>query len=215
MTNYVWYASYGSNISTERFLCYIHGGRANGAQTSEEGCRDKTNPIKYKNIEIFKKQYFAKSAYRWQDKGVAFVDSKTSSEITYGRMYLITDEQFADVVKQENRMKTGENLDLKLQEARHLDHLVIINDSWYGRLLFLGENDGYPIYTFTNIIDVEDEVLTHPSKEYLQMIGSGLYENYHFTKKELSNYFMQKCGIKDYYTKEQMDVVLSVIYEKK
>lgn len=215
MTNYVWYASYGSNISNERFLCYIHGGQAKGAKTCEEGSRDKTLPIKYENIEIHKKQYFAKSAYRWQDQGVAFVDSKTSDEITCGRMYLITEEQFADVVKQENKMLVDDELVLNLEEARHNEHVVVIEDSWYGRILFLGENDGYPIYTFTNLLDIEEETLTHPSREYIQMIGSGLYENYRFTQNELAMYFMHKGGIKEFYTLADINEIISGIYPKK
>ena len=29
---YVWYASYGSNMNRERFLCYIRGGQPEGAE---------------------------------------------------------------------------------------------------------------------------------------------------------------------------------------
>lgn len=211
--NYVWYASYGSNISNERFLCYILGGRAKGAQTSEEGCKDSTLPIKYENITIPRMQYYSKSSYRWQNQGVAFIDSKYSEHYTYGRMYLVTEDQFSDVVKQENRMKVNETLDLKLEEARHQGSATVVEGSWYGRILFLGERDGYPIYTFTNIEDYKQDV-SKPSKEYIQMIGSGLFENYHFTLNELSQYFSEKPGIKNMYTLDELKDILSFLYKE-
>ncbi len=139
MTNYIWYASYGSNISTNRFLCYIKGGKAKGALTTEEGCKDKTLPLKYENISINKKQYFAENSIRWQNHGVAFIDSKTSNEITLGRKYLITVEQFEDIVKQENKISVYDSIDCKLEEARANGYAFVLNDSWYGRILFLGQ----------------------------------------------------------------------------
>ena len=44
-TNYVWYASYGSNINKDRFLCYIKGGQPMGSTKIERGCKDQTLPI--------------------------------------------------------------------------------------------------------------------------------------------------------------------------
>ena len=56
--NLVWYIGYGSNLSKERFLCYITGGQPIGNAKSYEGCRDKTLPISDKSIIINNDLYF-------------------------------------------------------------------------------------------------------------------------------------------------------------
>lgn len=48
----VWYACYGSNMLQERFLCYIKGGQPAGANTSYNGCNDKTLPIDSEQMYI-------------------------------------------------------------------------------------------------------------------------------------------------------------------
>lgn len=212
MDNYIWYASYGSNISTNRFLCYIKGGQAIGATTSEEGCRDNTLPIKYENILINRKQYFSKNSKRWQNKGVAFLDNGTSKEVTYGRMYLVTKMQFEDIVKQENVIKVSEKLDCKLEEARKFGSAVVVPGSWYGRILFLGEFDKYPIFTFTNVDEMSDENIVSPSEKYIQMIGRGLIENYNFDLNTLTEYFLEKKGIKSHYSIEKLREMLLFLY---
>ncbi len=213
MTDFVWYASYGSNISTERFLCYIKGGQAIGAETSEEGCKDSSLPIKYENITIRKKQYFAKSSKRWQEKSVAFIDSISSNDLTLGRKYLVTKEQFQDIVKQENKITVSFDLDCRLEEARTNGSAIVIKDSWYGRILFLGESDGYPIYTFTNIEDFDKEVTSMPSNQYLLMIASGLVENYKLELNELSEYLFEKNGVKENFSLNCLTDILSVLYK--
>ncbi|CCH80358.1 hypothetical protein BN12_90013 [Nostocoides japonicum T1-X7] len=40
----VWYAAYGSNLSLERFHCYVAGGRPPGGRHTYPGCRDASPP---------------------------------------------------------------------------------------------------------------------------------------------------------------------------
>ena len=42
--NLVWYASFGSNINVDRFLCYIRGGKPALSNDTERGCRDTRSP---------------------------------------------------------------------------------------------------------------------------------------------------------------------------
>lgn len=56
----VWYVSYGSNLSYERFLCYINGTTPKGSTKAEQGCRDKTLSNATGKITIPYKLYFAK-----------------------------------------------------------------------------------------------------------------------------------------------------------
>ncbi|WP_240795381.1 hypothetical protein [Aquibacillus halophilus] len=129
--NYVWYASYGSNLDRDRFLCYIRGGKPKGSEKVEVGCRDKSLPIEEGTYVMRYPLYFAKASARWQKQGVAFIGLEKDEKIhTYSRKYLITVEQFMDVVKQENN---GEIVDIGLQEVVESGFKTII-DSWYGTI---------------------------------------------------------------------------------
>jgi len=193
---HVWYASYGSNILESRFHCYILGGQPNGAQKTNPGCTDKTLPIDKAGVSINSELYFAKNAKGWDSCGVGFIDPELNDNIqTYGRMYLITVEQFVEVVKQENNFKGELRIDLK--EAKEKGSLVVKEHSWYGNLLYLGEQKGHPIFTFTNERKLT-EAINPPSEQYLRTIINGLKETYHLNEIELKEYFENKVGIKGY-----------------
>lgn len=101
--DYVWYASYGSNLNKERFLAYILGKKAPGCDICEKGCKDKTLPQDNKQIIMPYELYFAKNSSKWSGGGVCFIgNKKEDNHRTLGRMYLITKDQFLDVVSQEN-----------------------------------------------------------------------------------------------------------------
>jgi len=213
MKEYIWYASYGSNISTARFMCYINGGKAIGALTSEEGCKDNTPPIKSSTLQINRQQYFKKSAKRWQGKGVAFLGVEESVDTTLGQMYLITKDQFADVVKQENGIRVNQFLDLKLEEANRIGYATVTK-GWYGRIMYLGEKEGYPIYTFTSPESFDDEPYKGPSREYIQMISRGIFEHYELSIQGLVDYFYIKPGVKEEFTRESLNECISIVKEE-
>lgn len=140
--DYVWYLSYGSNMLENRFLCYIKGETFLGNGYKEEGCKDTSLPIKSKSLMISNDLYFAKSSPRWSGGGVAFIKfnpDKTFNEgikKTYAKMYLITKDQFEDVVKQENRLPVKDPLKIDYK-ALHRDHsFMLFPNKFYGRLLF-------------------------------------------------------------------------------
>jgi hypothetical protein len=98
--DYVWYATYGSNMLQERFLLYIKGGNCVFNGKNYTGCRDKSLPKDSKPIEITYNMYYANRSLSWGAGGVSFLDlSKPGKAL--GRMYLITKEQFEDVRRQE------------------------------------------------------------------------------------------------------------------
>ena len=150
--NHIWYASYGSNICRERFLCYIQGGQPKGAMTNYYGCRDKSLPIEETRIVLNHDLYFAKSSQNWQNGGVAFINTQSNSKITYGYMYLITKEQFCDVAKQEIKSATEINLDF--DEAIINESLIFKQNSMYGNLIFVGSNENYPIFTLFSLFSL-------------------------------------------------------------
>lgn len=141
----VWYASYGSNMLYERFLCYIQGG-AFYLKTGEpsKGCKDKTPPIENRPIIIPYKLYFGGRSGSWGNGGVAFLDKSIPSK-TIGRAYLVTAEQFEDIKRQEG--------------------------SWYTEPVDLDTYKGYPVCSFTSPTHREENP---PSQEYLKVLKDGV-----------------------------------------
>lgn len=200
---YVWYASYGSNINTQRFLCYIKGGRPEGSSKVETGCKDPSLPVDESMFTINLPLYFAKEAAKWESQGVAFIGlNQNTGAKTLSKKYLITMEQFLDVVKQENN---GVDLEVDLNEVRR-NGSKIFRQAWYGNVLYLGEDKGYPIYTFTAPWDIEDVEWKKPSHPYLTTIVKGLKQDY--SAQEVYEYFKTKPGIKNNYSDEELAGVI-------
>ncbi|WP_078428051.1 hypothetical protein [Alkalihalobacterium alkalinitrilicum] len=198
---YVWYASYGSNLSKDRFLCYIRGGKPEGSEKVEVGCRDQSLPLKEASHIMHYPLYFAQNSIRWQKQGVAFIGlTEDKQHRTYSRKYLITEDQFFDVVKQENN---GIELDINLSEVKKKRYKTL-RDSWYGTILYIGEENGYPIYTFTADWDL-DVPFSKPSKEYLSMIIEGLKRNVQLSNGEIINYLISKPGVAENYSNNEID----------
>src|SRR5438046_3062218 len=102
VTKRIWYVSYGSNLSYEgRFMCYISGGTPAGSHHSNPGCRDMTPPVADKPVAMDFELYFAGYSKNWNG-AAAFIRRRPTPSTTLGRMYLLTDDQFNDVVLQEN-----------------------------------------------------------------------------------------------------------------
>lgn len=189
--DYVWYASYGSNLNRDRFLCYIKGGKPAGSEKVEVGCRDQSPPVNEATYIMHYPLYFAKESDRWQQKGVAFIGlDKDEKHYTYSTKYLITVEQFMDVVKQENN---GLNLEIDLEDVM-VNGFETFRDSWYGTILHAGEAEGYPIFTFTADWNL-DVPFNKPSDEYLSMIINGLKTTVGLENTEIINYLISKPGI--------------------
>ena len=207
-TPYMWYASYASNLSRKRFLCYIRGGVPEKSRSWQPGCKDKTVPRLTKKISIPHQLYFAKSSSGWDNGGVGFIGlSRTEEDGALGRMYLITREQFIDVVSQEN-----DNIPIALDFGTVVDKgSAFLCESWYGNIIFLGENEGFPIYTFTALRDIGFEPFTAPSEGYLQTIALGLREAYGLGSDEICEYLMKKAGVKGNYEKETLAGIVKAV----
>ena len=200
----VWYASYGSNLNEERFLCYIKGGKPDGSKKIERGARDKTLPRQNLVIQLPYPLYFAKYSKRWGG-AVAFIDKiKDVNNLTYGRMYLITEEQFIDVVNQENNTN---DLTIELDQVK-IQGQLSVRPSWYGNIIYLGEKDGYPIFTFTANWDLKDINSNIPSEAYLKMLISGMKGLNILSNQEIVDYFINKPGVKDNYSTRQIEEII-------
>lgn len=206
---YIWYASYGSNLNEERFLCYIKGGQAKGSSKLLTGCNDKTHPIDNDEIYICSELYFAQQSSNWDNGGVAFINSDFDEKFqTLGRKYLITTEQFIEIVKQENNY-IGElsiNFDLVIADGSY----IFKENAWYGKIVFLGYSHDQPIFTFTNQNQIARS--SRPSENYLLTIITGLLETHtYLNNTEIVKYLISKRGITNNYSKEELDELIKSI----
>jgi len=199
---YVWYASYGSNLLQSRFNCYIQGGVPIGSAKMHKGCTDTTLPAKSRTISIKGKLYFAQNSKSWGGGGVAFINENNAEESRVaGRMYLITREQFEQIVMQENDL--SQPFFLNIEESIKHKKNVFDEDIWYGKILFLGNEEGYPILTFTNPNHQNNRIVP-PNENYLTTIVKGLKECYNWSNKELIDYLGNAEGIKGYVMENQL-----------
>lgn len=203
-----WYASYGSNLKRQRFMCYIEGGIPEYRTEPNEGSRDRTPPTQSRPVSFNLELYFAGRSRAWGDGGVAFLRQGAKQPPTLGRMYLITDEQFNDVVMQENsRRVDGSRFVPSFEQlVRDREHLLPGN-SWYGKLLNIGTEEGYPILTFTT---ARTDLLPNPnapSEQYLKTIASGIKETYpEMTNDEISEYLLRVEGVAGRLAQNQVKV---------
>ena len=159
----VWYAAYGSNLSAERFSCYIRGGVCKQNGKHYTGC---SNPSMWTASELRMfdgRLYFGNQSSSWGGKGVAFYDENGRSSVQM-RLYKITRAQLLDVREQEGS-----------------------EDDWYGRLVCLGiDPDGTEIYTMTSK-DLRPK--NTPSDEYRQLLETALMTECGYTASRVAQYF--------------------------
>ena len=154
------------------------------------GCRDKTHQKDKRVFEDNYDLYFAKRSSLWGG-GVCFI--KEGNSKTLFKLYLISSDQFKDILLQEcslNRM--DKKIYLELDKKDHL----FDDRSWYGKILFLKEYKGYPIYTITAPGDYSDELL-NPNRYYVYHLIKGLYEIHDLTKEDIERYLIDKRGFDD------------------
>ena len=204
-TQYVWYGSFGSNLNSERFACYLRGGKVAGMSIQQPGARDTHVPFRIPptsacptaSMVVPHRMFFAKVSPWWSNGGVAFLDCEKKEENeelhTHLRLWRISLEQFSDVFAQENGLHPAEFHErftkeevLAMAERGGGDHRIG-NGSWYGYVKALGAfteaGAVEPILTFT-LPPVELEAIRSgvvdevnpPSMGYHDVIARGLVE---------------------------------------
>lgn len=213
---FVWYASYGSNLYLERFLKYIEGGKLEAPEREYTGCVDKTHPRQSRSLIICHELFFACRSPLW-NAAMAFVRQAESNSRTFGRMYLITDEQFDQVVRQERGMTAaGPRLcpDLSYMAEHPMCYLNRQDPSRpsptdrqcsYGMILNLGAEEGHPILTFTAVGPDAEIVTRAPSREYIQFITHGIRETFpDVTLEQIRAYFLECDGVRGRISAEEL-----------
>lgn len=171
----VWYVGYGSNLSAARFGRYL------------ARCRDTTAPQRWKAVEVPHRLLFARQSSTWGG-GVAFLDpAATPGTRTLGRAWLVTLDQFADVLAQECGLPVGS------VEAPPLDGgLVVAHPGhWYGCVVPLGALDEWPMVTFTDE-RAADLVPSRPGAAYRAVVAEGLAETHGLSPAEADAYIAER-----------------------
>jgi hypothetical protein len=187
----VWYAAYGSNLLTERFLTYLRGGPVPGSGTGrvQQGARNPAAPRDDRPLRIDRVMLFGQESRTWGGGGVCFVDpSNVIAGDTLGRGWLVTAEQLADVWAQENGATAGPEIDVRRLRA---DGHLRSGQRWYPRLEYLGELDGAPVATITC------EHTPSPNaggEQYLQVVGRGLMETWALDSAAAAQYLASRIG---------------------
>jgi hypothetical protein len=185
----VWYASYGSNLSRQRFLHYLGGGRPDGASRTYPGARDRTQPEDDRALTLPGEMFFAWESPTWGG-GIAFYDADSPGP-TLARAYLVSEQQFADVAAQERRELPGEDFDLT-QVLTHSRH--DLGPGHYEALHLVGELEGLPVLTFTapNPTALQRN---SPKSAYLSTLVRGLQETHDLPDEDLADYLLGRPGI--------------------
>jgi hypothetical protein len=199
----IWYASYGSNLNQWRLMKYIEGGKPNSKSTFiHPGCDDKTPPKDSKTLTLENTEvYFAYKSTIWNGGGVCFIKPNVKNEKVLCRMYLITKEQFVQILIQENHIKMNKedlysHLEMELEKGYKYGEI----SDWFGEnvlyshLVFLGTEGDIPIVSFTC---KPQELIEHvkPTIEYLHCISTGLIESGHHDEVDLAlKYLWEKKG---------------------
>jgi len=155
----IWYASYGSNVNRARFLCYLQGGTPDGASRPQRGARDQSLPRDDAPCVFRSAIRFAGYSKLW-DGAPAFLEHRQTSPGALGRRYLITKEQFADVVAQENSLDGPLSIPFDaVQPGAH----TMIPTRVYDTIVGLDPVDGIPVATFPSSNVPEDQQAAPPS----------------------------------------------------
>lgn len=204
----VWYVSYGSNLLRVRFLAYLQGGRVAGNDVEYAGCRNTSPPEGDVALTIPHSLYFAGWSGRvWGGTAAAFISLTSPYPPSLARAYRITEEQFLDVVAQENANGVVvDDFEDATERARRHGHARLLASGTYSELVYCGERDGEPMLTFT-----ASEVRTGvraPSAAYLQAIGNGLRESHGLTGADIATYLGDRPGVGPEWTRSALLEIL-------
>ena len=203
----IWYASYGSNLDRERFYCYIRGGRPQGSIRKNDGCRNNSLPVAGKNMLIPYELYFSGASESWGRGGVAYIHpAEDDAQLTYAHLYLITLEQFCDIVMQENDMDVVPEIpfDIAIRLYQHTFPKI----KGYNHLIYLGSVDNVPAFTFTHHRRYDN--VARPSRAYLATIIRGLKQHFKLTNNVIQNYLISKEGISRHYSPDELEELIEV-----
>lgn len=147
---------------------------------------------------------------------VAELEQRFSNGYALGRAYLITEEQFWEVVEQENyanilqqQCSLQEHLEAGLAQSGKLQ-LIEGAAAGYDHLLFFGYHQGYPMVSFSGKKSVKD--LASPNAAYLNTLIRGLRETFHMDRDGVSEYLHGSAGLSHTLTKGELHGIVDACF---
>ncbi|NEA30476.1 histone deacetylase [Streptomyces sp. SID13031] len=198
----VWYVAYGSNLALNRFRCYLSGGRPPGGMRDYTGCRDPSEPSQVLSVWIPGGLVFSGESKVWTG-GSAFYDPDAGTQVA-ARAYLITVDQFADVVAQEMRRPPGGEFALAVSAVASIVEIAqALGPGRYETLIRVALRDGVPMLTMTH---GEASALepAAPSAAYLGWIGAGLREAHGWDAERIADYLSTAPGVRGVWGREEL-----------
>ena len=183
---FVWYAAYGTNLSTARLGCYLSGGRPPGADRRYDGCRDPSPPRDVRPVELHGRLSFAGESSVWGG-GMAFFTTDAGG-VVHARAYLLRLEQLGDLVAQEARRPVGGDLVLATDGSPTRHGL----SRTYDVLLDVGELDGHRMLTLTGSSVPSARA---PSASYVRTMLEGLADGFGLDADALVAYLANADGV--------------------
>jgi hypothetical protein len=186
----VFYAAYGSNLSAERFACYLEGGNAPGASRSLPGARDRRRSRSWRALRVPGRLYFYGHSQTWAGAPAAFEPAAPKADQSgpeiFARAWLLGWDQLEDVMAQENGR---DHQALDVAPAALVEGFSMLGGTRrYDRLLCLGTLEGLPVLTFTAPGPPESVTPAAPSLAYLAHIISGLRETFDLDDPAIVDY---------------------------
>ncbi len=189
----VWYVSYGSNLHRARFLSYLRGGVMPGGRRADTGCRDPSPPRADAALHLRFPMYFSGESRVWGG-GVAFLDHTERRDAdgrrTYARGYVITGEQFEDLVAQESK-RAHAPVDWV---ALRREGRSTVGPGRYDELVVVGERDGVTMVTFTHPAPMRANTTAAPVAGYLHMLAEGLRDAHGLDDAAVVDYLCSHPG---------------------
>jgi len=158
-------------------------------------------------MEFASRITFTGRSRRWGG-GVAFLEHRIVDGDTpgaLGRRYLITREQFEDVVAQENHRAT---VPLEINSLTP-GVLRVTGSGWYDALVAMEPVEGVPVITFTSSQPPELESESPPTITYLQTIASGLHQVHDLSWEQLVTRLRISDVVSDTWTHDELLAALT------
>ena len=198
----VWYVAYGSNLGLERFRCYLTGGTPAGGLREYPGCRDPSEPERAAAFDVPGGLVFAGESTVWGG-GMAFYDAHAPGRAAC-RAYLVTVEQFADVVAQEMRRPPGGEFARDLAGLLgDVESVHTMGSGRYETVTRLGESAGAAMFTVTHD-DAGSLEPAAPAAAYLWWISAGLREAHGWDASRIAGYLEAAPGVAGAWTRSQL-----------
>ena len=195
----LWYVAYGTNLSRGRFQIYLEGGRPAAGGRHLPGCRDPLGPHRDVALMVPGGIRFVGVSTIWGG-GMAVYDARAAAQVAV-RAYLITAEQFVDVLAQEMRLTPPVKLDLGPVRESGWHSL---GPGRYQTLAQLGTYDDLPMLTFTSAA-VADHPVNAPTDDYLRTMALGLREAHDWSAGQIGRYLAQFPGATGAWTPSEIE----------